>query len=337
MTNVNDILAKLDKKTQSRLRRGSEIELTRFETASTGLNRALGGGFGHGRQSLVYGSKSAGKSSVLLESIGMGQKKGLSCAWIDAEGSYDKEWAERLGVNTDELIVSRDKSIHDMISTGSDLLVNGIDVLVVDSISALIPSTYFEKNDELGDGLDKTKQIGAHSKELGIAFNKFNYLNENTALIFISQQRNKFNSFGGASLKPQGGESIMFFSSTVVKLWASASDGEQKKKDFVLGDSIIQQPVGREVTYTVEFNKIGPPSSTGKYDFYYRGDHVGIDRYGEVADLSLDAGFVTKSGAWFKFEIDGQEFKLQGRDSFVNAIKENEAVREYLFDKVENV
>lgn len=335
MTDFDQLLAKLDKKTQERMRLGSELEIKKFETSSLGLNRALGGGFGHGRQSLIYGSKSAGKSSLLLESIGQAQKEGKSCAWIDAEGSYDQEWASRLGVDTSKLLVFKDKSIHDMISTGTDLMRAKVDVLVVDSISALIPSNYFEKNEELADGLDQTKQIGTQSKELGIAFNKFNYVNDNTALIFISQLRNKFTQYG-ASLKPQGGEAIQFFSSTVVKLFATAADREQIQEEVVFGDSVIQRPVGRKVTYTVEFNKIGPPSQIGEYDFYYRGD-VGIDGIGEIVDLSESAGFIKKGGAWYKFDYDGEEKKIQGRAGVVKLLKADEGIREHFIRKIQNV
>lgn len=326
---IEDILAKLDKKTRERVEAASNLEIEKMELASIGLNAALLGGVGRGRQTLVWGNKSAGKSSMCLQSVGIAQKAGLNCAWIDSENSFDPQWATKLGVNTEELIVSPAKDIDSWTAVISDLMLAGVDAIVADSISSLIPSTYFEKNDELKDGLEGTKQIGTMSKELGIAVNKFNYVNKKTSLILISQARNKFNTYG-AQLQPMGGEAMKYYSSTVIKLWSSASEREQIMADVTRGDKIISTPVGRPVTFTIEFNKIGPPNQSGQYDFYYGGDHVGVDQIGEIADLAEKTGVINKGGAWYSYENE----KFQGRQKMVNWLRDNPVVVEEITQKV---
>lgn len=317
---LDDVLAKLDAKTRKRVERAREISIAKIPLASVGLNLALDGGIGRGRQTLIYGNKSAGKSSILLQTIGQAQKEGLSCAWIDAEKSFDPAWAERLGVDTEQLLVSKVMNMDEFTEVGVDLMNADVDLLVVDSISALIPSTYFEKPSEMKEGLSGTKQIGSKSKELGIAVNKFNFANKNTALVLISQIRNQFNTYG-ASLKPDGGQAVMFYSSTVIKLWSSAAEREQKTQELPLGDKLVSTPVGRPVTFTVEYNKIGPPSRIGEYDFYYDGPQVGIDQVGEIVDVGAKYGKITKGGAWYYYKDE----KFQGRNRVVDWFKANPA------------
>lgn len=328
---IEEIMAKLDKKTRDRVEAASNRNIEKLELASIGLNAALLGGVGMGRQTLVWGNKSAGKSSMCLQSIGMAQKQGKTCAWIDSESSFDPVWAEKLGVDTTQLIVSPAKDIDSWTLTICELMKHGVDAIVADSISSLIPSTYFEKGIELKEGLEGTKQIGTMSKELGIAVNKFNFMNKNTALVLISQARNKFNTYG-AQLQPMGGEAMKFYSSTVIKLWSSASEREQITADFSRNDKIISKPVGRPVNFTVEFNKIGPPNQMGMYDFYYSGDFVGVDQIGEIADLAEKAGIINKGGAWYSF---GDE-KFQGRQKMVTWLRENPTVAEEIAQKVLN-
>jgi recombination protein RecA len=327
---IEEILAKLDKKTRSRVMAAQEISLERLPVASLGLTKALNGGFGYGRQSVIYGNKSAGKSSICLQMIADAQKEGRTCAWIDSEGTYDPIWANRLGVDNSQLIVAPSKSIEEFTAVGCDLMSAGVDILVADSISAMLPSTYFEKEDELKQGLEGTKQIGQSSKELGIAVNKFNAVNKKTALILISQVRNQFNTYG-ASQKPMGGFAMMFFSTTVVKLWSSASEREQLTGDVVMGDKIVSQPIGRPVTWTVEYNKIGAPNKIGSYDFYYSGDDVGVDLVGEIVDIAEQHGIITKAGGWYTFE----DQKYQGK-KLIAWLKSNPDKTEQLYRKVLN-
>ena len=130
MTEISEILAKLDPKTRQRVQAAVEVETLKQKTPSIGLNLALKGGFGHGRQILVWGNKSAGKSSFCLQMIAEAQKEGKTCAWIDAEHSYSQEWAEKLGVNSDELIYSPAKTINDMVDVAQQLMEAGVDIII---------------------------------------------------------------------------------------------------------------------------------------------------------------------------------------------------------------
>ena len=145
---VDAVLAQLNPKMRQAINFGSDIQYDRQPLPSHALTRALNGGLPYGRQSLIWGSKSAAKSSLCLQIVGMAQEAGKSCAWIDAEQSFDPSWAHKLGVDANNLIVSEAKTTNDMANTGTDLMKAGIDVLVVDSISALLPAIYFEKDSE---------------------------------------------------------------------------------------------------------------------------------------------------------------------------------------------
>jgi len=144
--NINDILAKLDTKTRSRVQAATDVQIEKQKTPSIGLNMALKGGLGFGRQILVWGNKSAGKSSFCLQMISEAQKNGKVCAWIDAEHSYSQEWAEKLGVDSSSLIYSKAKTVNDMVDIATQLMEADVDIIVVDSISALLPAIYFEKD-----------------------------------------------------------------------------------------------------------------------------------------------------------------------------------------------
>lgn len=332
MSNYEEIMAKLGKKTRDRVLAASEVVVEKIPTASISLNQKLGGGFGKGRQSTIWGNKSAGKTTLLLQTAGLVQKSGGTVAWIDAENSFDPEWATRLGVNVDEVILSRAKSIDNVTAIGTDLLTAGVDFMVTDSISSLIPSTYFEKNEDFKEGLEGTRQIGTMSKELGVMINKFNFANTNTALVMVSQLRKKMNMYG-ASNDLQGGEAMKFFSSTIVKLWSSASEKEQIMQEFERGGKTIQRPVGRKVGFTIEFNKIGPPNQTGEYDLFYDGEEVGVDNIGEVLDLAVDNNLIVRgSTGWYTI---GDE-KIQGRPRAVEYLRDNVTIYEELENKLLN-
>ena len=140
---IDNILSKLDPKTRARVQSAQDIKVEKQLTPSIGLNMALKGGLGYGRQVLVWGNKSAGKSSFCLQMIAIAQKEGKTCAWIDAEASYDQKWAETLGVDSSKLIYSSAKTVNDMVDVGVKLMEAGVDLIVVDSISALLPGIYF--------------------------------------------------------------------------------------------------------------------------------------------------------------------------------------------------
>lgn len=318
---AEEILAKLDPKTRQRIQMATEVDVQKQQTPSIGLNLALNGGLGYGRQVMIWGNKSAGKSSFCLQMIGEAQKQGRTCAWIDSESSYSAEWASRLGVDSDNLIYSPAKTINDMVDVGTGLMNAGIDIIVVDSISALLPAIYFDKDGDELKQLQDTKQIGAEAKDMTHAVKMLNYANNNTLLVLISQQRNQFGSMHASHI-PTGGMAVKFFSSTVIKLWSSEAEANQIKSDVKVGDKLIQQKVGRPVNWIVDYNKLGPPNLSGQYDFYYQGDTVGVDRVAEVLDVAEMMGYVERGGAWYT--VCGE--RLQGRAKAIQYIRENPEV-----------
>ncbi|QJD50830.1 UvsX-like recombinase [Streptomyces phage Bmoc] len=327
-----EILAKLSPKVLSRAKMAHEVQLMKQPTPSTGLNSALRGGIGYGRQTLIWGSKSAGKSTFCLGTLGLAQAAGKRAAFIDAEQSFDPSWAERLGVDTRKLIYTDVKTIEDMVSAGVEFMKAGIDIVTVDSISALLSSAYFEKdkkNDELKE-LSGTKQIGSEARELANGVKMLNYANKNTALILISQVRNKITTYG-AMHQATGGHAVDFFSSTVIKLWSSARDDDQIKGEVYNGDLVLKQPIGRKVIWNIDKNKLGPPNRSGEYGLFYDGDFIGIDQVGEAVDLGVALGIVNKSGNWLTYG----DLKVNGKDSFTIQLRQQPELAEKLVGEVE--
>jgi recombination protein RecA len=203
-----------------------------------------------------------------------------------------------------------------MVDVATQLIKAKVDVLIVDSISALLPAIYFDDG-ELKQ-LENTKQIGAEAKDMTHAVKMLNYINEKTLLVLISQQRNQFGSMHASHI-PTGGMATKFFSSTVIKLWSSEAEANQIKADVKVGDKLIQRKVGRPVNWIIDYNKLGPPNLAGQYDFYYQGDFVGIDTVGETLDVSEQYGVIEKGGAWYT--ILGERF--QGRAKSIEWLRGN--------------
>jgi recombination protein RecA len=334
MTTIEEAFALLDPKIRKRIASGVGVKTELQPTPSVGLNRALGGGFPYGRQVLLWGSKSSAKSSLCLQTIAMAQKEGKLCAWVDAEMSYDEDWAKKLGVDTSKLIYSEARSVNDMVDVGVALLHAGVDIIVIDSISSLLPAVYFEKDSDELKALDQTKQIGAESKDLKHAWLMLNYANnrEKPALIIaISQARNNITAMYTQSV-PTGGLTTQFMSSTIVKLFSSSSDSKAIKGKIKVGDKLIEQKLGRRVLWEVQNSKTSAPGDTGEYDFYFRGDTIGIDGIGDLVDTAEMLGVVERSGAWYILP-DGS--KVQGRDGFVNKVKEDKDLEASIRSKLD--
>lgn len=322
--NIDDILAGLSPATRKRILSSEDASVERLPSPSVGLNAALNGGFGAGRQILIYGNKSSGKSSFCLQLIADAQRKGKVCALIDAEKAYDPEWAERMGVDIESLILSRLKRIESVTSLVVELMQAGVDLIVVDSISSMLGSAYFDKSGELKE-LNDTNQIGNDAKDMASAVKMMNYANDETTLVLVSQIRFKITSYGAAHT-PTGGEAVKFYSSTVIKFSASPREDDQIKAELQFGDKLLQRPVGRKVNWLIEFNKVGPPNATGSYDFFYDGENVGIDAVGEVVDLAIRNGIIASKAKSAWLELGDQKF--QGRRAMIDHMKANPDVLE---------
>jgi len=335
VTSVEEVLAGLNPKLRKSITLGSEIADTQFaKSPSFGLNRALNGGFPYGRQVLVWGNKSSGKSSFCLQLIADAQKEGKVCAWIDAEMSFSPDWAQKLGVDTESLIVSTARTMNDMVDVGTDLMKAGIDLIVVDSISALLPAIYFEKDSKDLKQLENTKQIGAEARDMTNAVKMLNYANNQekpTLLILISQARNNIGAMY-VSQQPTGGMATKFYSSTIIKLFSSESDNQAIKGKIYVGDKIIEEKVGRKVRWDVQFSKTSPAFQTGEYDFYFRGDEVGVDAVADLVDTAESMGLIERAGAWYT--VEGERY--QGREKLVLGVKEDLGLQETLTKKVNN-
>lgn len=333
MTTIDEALALLDPKIRKKIQPAVGIKTEFQPTPSEGLNKALGGGLPYGRQVLIWGSKSSAKSSMCLQTIAMAQKEGKLCAWIDAEMSYDESWAEKLGVDTSQLIYSEARSINDMTDVAVNLLNAGVDLIVIDSISSLLPAVYFEKDSDELKPLDQTKQIGAESKDLKHAWLMINYANnrEKPALVIaISQSRNNIQAMYTQPM-PTGGESTRFMSSTIIKLFASQSDSTSIKAKLPVGDKLIESKIGRKVRWEVTNSKTSAPGDSGEYDFYFKGDLIGVDTIADLVDTAEMNGLIDRTGAWYKL-ANGD--KIQGRTDFIKYVKDNEDYQDELREKL---
>ena len=337
MTDIDEVLAELNPKLRKRISLASDAPKVEYQPLpSVGLTQALGGGFVYGRQVLVWGSKSSAKSSMCLQMVGMAQKEGKVCAWIDAEMSYDAAWAERLGVDSSKLIYSSARAINDMVDVGTELMAAGVDLIVVDSITSLLPAVYFEKGTTQLKDLDQTKQIGADARDMGNAVKMLNYANNRvkpTLLVLISQARTSINTTYSNQI-PTGGQATKFYSSTVIKLFSSEFDKGAIEGEVSVGDKIIKQKIARKVRWELQFSKTSAGWQTGEYDFYFRGDNVGIDTLGELVDTAIQSGVIKRAGAWFT--IPGKESTIQGQANVVKLLREDESIRERVLDELRN-
>jgi len=330
---LEEALAQLDPKIRKTLSNGVGISIDRQPTPSFGLNRALDGGLPYGRQVLIWGSKSSAKSSMCLQMIGMAQKEGKLCAWIDAEMSYSEDWAKKLGVDTEQLVYSQARTINEMVDVGVALMEAGVDLIVVDSITSLLPAIYFEKGTDDLKQLENTKQIGAEARDFSNAWKMINYANNKvkpTLFVLISQSRNNINAMY-TSQQPSGGQATKFYSSTVIKLFSSESDNQAIKGKIAVGDKLIEEKVGRKIRWELQFSKTSAGFQSGEYDFYFRGENIGLDQIADLVDTAELAGIVERTGAWYILP-DGT--KVQGRDGFINKVKEDSNLLESIKEKL---
>lgn len=335
MTDLSEVLAGLNSNLRKNILLGNELSYEKQPLPSVKLTNALNGGLPYGRQVLVYGSKSSAKSSMMLEMVGMAQRDGKVCAWIDAEMSYDTAWAERLGVDTSQLIVSEARSVNDAVDTSVALMGAGVDVIVIDSITSLLPGVYFEKTGALKD-LDDTGQMGQESKDWSRACKILNYANNRTKptlLVLISQARQNLQAYG--MMTPTGGNAVKFYSSVVIKLTSKESANEAITSKTQVGNKLIEIPVGRSVEWLITFSKTSPAFVGGNYNFYYHGEKVGIDKEGEVLSEAVTYGLVDKPEKSSWYSINGT--KVQGEPAAVDYLRHNPEVMHELERQLKNV
>ncbi len=265
---------------------GAQMDIDTVSTGSLALDIALGvGGLPYGRICEIYGPESSGKTTLTLSVIAEAQKQGKTCAFIDAEHALDPVYAEKLGVNINELIVSQPDTGEQALEI-TDTLVrsNAVDVLIVDSVAALVPKSEIEG--EMGDS-----SMGVQARLLSQAMRKLtgSIKNANCLCIFINQIRMKIGVMFGNPETTTGGNALKFYSSVRLDIRRIGA-----VKD---GDEIV----GNETRVKVVKNKVAAPFKQAEFSILYG---KGIDRLGEVVDLGVKNGFVDKAGAWYSYKGD---------------------------------
>jgi recombination protein RecA len=273
-----------------------------ISTGSLGLDIALGvGGLPKGRIVEIYGPESSGKTTLTLQAIAECQKQGGSCAFIDAEHALDPSYAEKLGVNLDELIVSQPDTGEQALEIADMLVRSGaIDLIVVDSVAALTPKAEIEG--EIGDS-----HMGLAARMMSQAMRKMtgNIKNANCLVIFINQIRMKIGVMFGNPETTTGGNALKFYASVRLDIRRIGAVKE--------GDEVV----GNETRVKVVKNKVAPPFKQAEFQILY---NKGINRAGEVIDLGVKLGLVDKSGAWYGYKGDRIG---QGKSNSCRYLEEN--------------
>ncbi|MFL0802067.1 MAG: recombinase RecA [Agarilytica sp.] len=284
-------------------------------TGSLGLDVALGiGGLPRGRIVEIFGPESSGKTTLTLQVIAEAQKKGGTCAFIDAEHALDPLYAEKLGVNVDDLIVSQPDTGEQALEVADMLVRSGaIDVIVVDSVAALTPKAEIEG--DMGD-----HHVGLQARLMSQALRKItgNIKNANCMAIFINQIRMKIGVMFGNPETTTGGNALKFYSSVRldIRRIGAVKDGDEV--------------VGSETRVKVVKNKVAPPFKQTEFQILYG---EGINRLGEIVDYGVKLGLVDKAGAWYSYNGD----KIgQGKANAIQYLREHTDVAEFLEGKIKS-
>jgi recombination protein RecA len=274
--------------------RAGDEQIEVIPSGSLGLDLALGiGGLPRGRIVEIYGPESSGKTTLALHAIAEAQKRGGTCAFVDAEHALDPGYARKLGVDVDNLLISQPDAGEQALEIADTLVRSGaIDVLVVDSVAALVPRAELEG--EMGDS-----HVGLHARLMSQALRKLtgSVSRSNTMLIFLNQIRLKIGVMFGNPETTTGGNALKFYASVRMEI---RRIGQIKERDEV---------VGNQTRVKVVKNKLAPPFRQVEFDIMYG---EGISKVGELIDLGVKAGVVEKSGAWFSY--DSQRIG-QGREN----------------------
>lgn len=284
-----------------------------ISTGSLGLDIALGiGGVPRGRIVEVYGPESSGKTTLALQIVAEAQKTGGTCAFVDAEHALDPVYAKKLGVNIDELLISQPDAGEQALEIADTLVRSGaLDVLVVDSVAALVPRAELEG--DMGDS-----HVGLQARLMSQALRKLtgSISKSRTVVIFINQIRSKIGVMFGSPETTTGGNALKFYASVRLDI---RRIGQVKDRDEV---------VGNQTRIKVVKNKMAPPFRQVEFDIMYG---EGISKMGEILDLGVNAGLVEKSGAWFSAE--GSRIG-QGRENAKQFLRENTDLAETLEAKI---
>ena len=292
-------------------------DIEAISSGSLGLDLALGvGGYPRGRVIEIYGPESSGKTTLTLHAIAEAQKAGGIAAFIDAEHAFDRFYAEKLGVDIDNLIISQPDHGEQALEIADNLVRSGaIDIIVVDSVAALTPKSEIEG--EMGDS-----KMGLHARLMSQALRKLtaSISKTNCTMVFINQLREKIGVMFGNPETTTGGNALKFYAS--VRLDIRRSTQIKDSSGSVLGN---------KTRVKIVKNKVAPPFRTAEFDIMYG---EGISKVGEVLDIAVDNEIVKKSGSWFSYK----DSKLgQGRDAVKNMLKDNPDLMDELEEQIKDI
>ena len=282
-------------------------------SGSVALDHALGiGGYPRGRIIEIYGPESSGKTTLAIHAIAQAQKLGGIAAMIDAEHAFDRSYAKALGVNLDTLLISQPDNGEQALEIADNLIRSGaIDIIVIDSVAALTPKAEIEG--EMGDN-----KVGLQARLMSQALRKLtaNISKTNTCCIFINQLREKIGVMFGNPETTTGGNALKFYASVRidVRRTTQLKDGEEA--------------LGNRTRVKVVKNKMAPPFKKAEFDIVYG---EGISRAGEIVDLGVEYGIISKSGSWFSY---GDQKLAQGREATKQLIKDNVELAEEIEAKL---
>lgn len=300
-----------------RLTDDNVVDVPAISSGSLGLDLALGvGGFPRGRVIEIYGPESSGKTTLTLHAIAEAQKKGGLAAFIDAEHAFDKSYAEKLGIDLENLLVSQPDNGEQALEITEHLIRSGaIDIIVIDSVAALVPKGELEG--EMGDS-----KMGLQARLMSQALRKLTGTINKTSCtcIFINQLREKIGVMFGNPETTTGGNALKFYAS--VRLDIRRIGQIKEAADNVLGN---------RTKVKVVKNKVAPPFKVVEFDIMYG---QGISKEGEILDMGVELNVVQKSGSWFSY--DGNKLG-QGRDSVKTLLKDNPELAEEIENKIKAI
>ncbi|HLB95518.1 MAG TPA: recombinase RecA [Patescibacteria group bacterium] len=290
-----------------------KLQIEAIPTGAISLDLALGvGGFPRGRIVEIFGPESTGKSTLALHAVAEGQRKGGVGAFIDAEHAFDPDYAKKLGINVEELLISQPDTGEQALEIVETLVrSNAVDVIVVDSVAALVPRAEIEG--EMGDAM-----VGVQARLMSQALRKLTgaISRSKAVVIFINQLRMKIGVMFGNPETTAGGMALKFYASVRLDIRRI----EQLKEG--------ETPIGNRVRVKVVKNKVAPPFRTAEFDLMF---NEGISKEGDLLDLAVKYGIAAKTGSWYQF---GEQKLGQGREGAKEFLRENPKIAKTIEEKV---